>query len=72
MIGAAELIIIGIVVACPLVVLFAVIYLVRGAGGGGMASAEEAQILRELVDRMNAMDQRMSGLETVLLEKEYR
>jgi phage shock protein B len=68
-IGIGELLIVGIIVTCPLVILFVVLYLARITGGSSSASAEETRLLRELAARMNDMDRRMSALETVLLER---
>lgn len=68
-IGMTEIIIVGIIAVCPLVVLFVVIYLARRAVSGDHAAAEETRIVQELVKRMDTMDERMSALETILLER---
>jgi hypothetical protein len=44
----------------------------RHAGEGDPESADEAQLMRQLLGQVEKMDQRISNLETILRDKEER
>lgn len=66
-IGIAEIVIVGLIVTVPLVLLFLVIF--AGRKGGNAASAEETQLVQELLQGLKKLEERMNSLETILLEQ---
>lgn len=69
-IGVAELVVVGLIVTVPLVVLFLMIFANRK--GGNAASAEETQLVQELLQGLRRLEERMNSLETILLERRGR
>jgi phage shock protein B len=66
-IGVAELVVVGLIVTVPLVVLFLMIFANRK--GGNAASAEETQLVQELLQGLRRLEERMNSLETILLQR---
>lgn len=68
-IGVTELVIVGLMVTVPLVLLFLMIYALRRSQQGPQRSAEDAQAIRELLQGLKRLEERMDSLETILLER---
>lgn len=68
-IGIAELVIVGLLVTVPLVLLFLMIYALRHGQQGPQRSTEDAQAIRELLQGLKRLEERMDSLETILLER---
>lgn len=68
-IGATEIVIVGLMVTVPLVLLFLMTYALRRGQQGRQSSTEEAQAIRELLQGLKRLEERMDSLETILLER---
>lgn len=69
-IGIAELVIVGLLVTVPLVLLFLMIYAFRRSQQGSQGlSPDDAQAIRELLQGLKRLEERMDSLETILLER---
>ena len=68
-IGIAELVIVGLLVTVPLVLLFLMIYALRRSQQGPQSSTEDAQAIRELLQGLKRLEERMDSLEAILLER---
>ena len=66
-IEVAEIVVIGLIVTVPLVLLFLLVFASRKGGPAG--SAEETQLVQELLQGLRKLEERMNSLETILLER---
>lgn len=71
-IGIAELVIVGLMVTVPLVLLFLMTYALRRSQQGPQSSTEDAQAIRELLQGLKRLEERMDSLEAILLERRVK
>lgn len=70
-IGITEIAVLAIIATCPLVILYIALYMARSMSGGGTIS-KQTLFVEALARRMDAMEERMTALETILRERDSK
>lgn len=70
-IGITEIAVLSVIAACPLVLLYIALYMARRMNGGGTIS-KQTLFVEALARRMDAMEERMTALETILRERDSK